>query len=62
MTLIIPSASSRVSPVTYENEAAFEEDIVENYHLFFGEKTLFIPKRKISGGALGNTIPDGFFV
>ena len=62
MTLIIPSASSCLSPVTYEDEdeAAFEKDIVDHYRLFFGEKTLFIPKRKISGGALGNTIPDGF--
>lgn len=62
MTLIIPSASSCLLPVTYEDEdeAAFEKDIVDHYRLFFGEKTLFIPKRKISGGALGNTIPDGF--
>ena len=60
MTLIIPSSSSCLSPVPYDNEAAFEKDIVKHYPLFFGEKTLFIPKRKISGGALGNTIPDGF--
>ena len=60
MTLIIPSASSCLSPVTYENEAAFEQDIVENYHLFFGEKTLFIPKSMIFGGIWNNTTPDGF--
>ena len=60
MTLIIPSSSSCLSPVPYENEAAFEKDIIDHYPLFFGDETLFFLKKKISGGALGNTIPDGF--
>ena len=60
MTLIIPSASSRVSPVIYKDEAEFEKDIVDNYPLFFGDKTLFIPKSMIFGGIWNNTTPDGF--
>src|SRR6056297_1253460 len=45
----------------YQKEEDFENDIIENYQLFFGEHSLYIDaKRKITSKSLGNTIPDGF--
>ena len=45
----------------YKLESDFERMIFKNASLFFGENTILIDtKTKISGGSLGNTIPDGF--
>ena len=45
----------------YKFESDFEKMIFEKKSLFFGDNTILIDaKTKISGGPLGNTIPDGF--
>ena len=45
----------------YKYESEFEDMIFKNSKVFFGEDTILIQtKTKVSGGSLGNTIPDGF--
>jgi predicted transport protein len=53
----------KLSQYKYSSEEEFENDIVIFSKALFGKKTVYIDyKRKISGNALGMTIPDGFLI
>ncbi|MGD9638726.1 MAG: DUF5655 domain-containing protein [Alphaproteobacteria bacterium] len=44
----------------YSKESDYENTLLDNYKLLFGEKTVYIPKKKIATQELGKSIPDGF--
>jgi hypothetical protein len=47
----------------FKSESEFENIIVENSKLFFGNSSIFIDtKKKIDSKFLGGTIPDGFLI
>ncbi|MFC1787282.1 hypothetical protein ACFLY8_04555 [Halobacteriota archaeon] len=49
----------RYNELEYLSEEDFEKDIIDNYKLFFGKKTICIDaKRKIDAKSLGGTLPD----
>lgn len=53
----------KLSQYKYSSEEEFENDIVIFSKALFGKKTVYIDyKKKISGNALGMTIPDGFLL
>jgi predicted transport protein len=53
----------KLSQYKYSSEDEFENDIVVFSKALFGKKTVYIDyKKKISGNALGMTIPDGFLI
>jgi predicted transport protein len=54
---------AKLSQYKYNSEEEFETDIVVSSKSLFGKKTVYIDyKKKISGNALGMTIPDGFLI
>lgn len=53
----------KLSQFKYNSEEEFENDIVISSKALFGKNTVYIDyKKKISGNALGMTIPDGFLI
>jgi len=61
MDIILDGA--KLSQFKYNSEEEFEADIVASSKALFGKKTVYIDyKKKISGNALGMTIPDGFLI
>jgi predicted transport protein len=53
----------KLSQYKYSSEDEFENDIVIYSKALFGKKTVYIDyKKKISGNALGMTVPDGFLI
>jgi len=61
MDIILDGA--KLSQFKYNSEEEFEADIVASSKALFGKKTVYIDyKKKISGNALGGTIPDGFLI
>jgi len=53
----------KLSQYKYLSEDEFENDIVTFSKALFGKKSVYIDyKRKISGNALGMTVPDGFLI
>jgi len=61
--MVLYKNNSRYDKYEYKIENEFEEDIINNYKVFFGNKTIYIDaKRKITSKLLGNTIPDGFLI
>ena len=59
----IYSNNKKIKQVSFELEQTFEDEIINNYKLFFGEKSLWIPiKKKLSTETLGGVIPDGFLI
>jgi predicted transport protein len=54
---------NKLSQYKYTSEEEFEKDIVITSKSLFGKKSVYIDfKRKISGNALGASIPDGFLI
>ena len=54
---------TKLSQFKYKSEEEFEADVVALSKALFGKKTVYIDyKKKISGNALGGTIPDGFLI
>jgi predicted transport protein len=53
----------KLSQYKYAFEEEFEKDIVAVSKALFGEKAVYIDyKKKISGNALGASVPDGFLI
>ena len=42
------------------DESSLEQLMIDNYRNLFGDKTLFLSKKKIETEALGDAVPDGF--
>ncbi len=59
--MVIFKNGKKFKEYRYVSENELEKELIENYKLFFGKKTIFIEaKRKIESKVLGSTIPDGF--
>lgn len=61
--MVLYYQDKKLSEQQFQSEAEFENIIVENSKLFFGDSSIFIDtKRKIDSKFLGGTIPDGFLI
>ncbi len=61
MSIIVNGKRFAVSK--YKTENVFEDDVVADSKLLFGENTIYInAKKKIKSKSLGGVIPDGFFL
>ncbi|DAB21958.1 TPA: hypothetical protein CPT85_07035 [Candidatus Gastranaerophilales bacterium HUM_21] len=52
--------SGKFQEYKFKKEEDFEKEVVNNYKLFFGEKTIYIDAKKKMETKIGNVIPDGF--
>jgi predicted transport protein len=60
MTII--GNGNRYTEYIFPSEKDFEDDVVLNSNILFGNETIYInAKKKIEAKALGGSIPDGFF-
>jgi len=63
METVIYQNGIRYSEKQYELETDFEELVVDNSKILFGENTIFVDaKKKIDNTSLGGVIPDGFLL
>ena len=61
--MVLYYQDKKLSEQQFKSEAEFENIIVENSNLFFGDSSIFIEtKKKIDSKFLGGTIPDGFLI
>ena len=52
--------SGKFQEYKFKKEEDFEKEVVNNYKLFFGEKTIYIDAKNKMETKIGNVIPDGF--
>ena len=57
---IYHNKSGKFKECKFIKEDDFEKEIIDNYKLFFGNKTIFIDTKKKMKTRIGNAIPDGF--
>ena len=61
--MVLYYQNKKLSEQQFKSESEFENIIVENSKLFFGNSSIFIDtKKKIDSKFLGGTIPDGFLI
>lgn len=61
--MVLYYQNKKLSEQQFKSESEFENIIVENSKLFFGNSSIFIEtKKKIDSKFLGGTIPDGFLI
>ncbi len=61
--MILYRENAQYKEFQFKKEEDFENEIVQNSALFFGNRTIYIDaKKKIESKSLGNTIPDGFLI
>lgn len=59
--MVLYYQNKKLTEQQFKNETEFENLIIENSKLFFGNSSIFIEtKKKIDSKFLGGTIPDGF--
>lgn len=61
--MVLYNQNNKLIEQQFKSESEFENIIVENSKLFFGNSSIFIDtKKKIDSKFLGGTIPDGFLI
>ena len=59
--MILYYLNKKLTEYQFKNEAEFENIVIENSRLFFGQSSFFIEaKKKIDSKSLGSSIPYGF--
>src|SRR5579859_3791916 len=58
--MTILQGNKRFIESTFTKESDFEDLVRSHSKVLFGQDTIFLPKLKLKGLVLGNTIPDGF--